>query len=595
MRRSAVSTPPPREEVAVKVVLASTAGFCIGVKRALEMVLKAINENQPKIYTYGPLIHNPQVLELLRERGITILKPGEDIPAGLVVIRAHGIPLQERLLLEQAGGRIIDATCPRVAKVQAIIRRWAAKGCATLIVGDADHPEVRGLMGYTEARGYVVSTSRDVADLPDLNSLIVVAQTTQSEAQFEARVQEITARFPQAQIFNTICDATASRQAEVQELSRQADALVVVGGRNSGNTQRLVEISQGTGIPTYHVETEQELDLVEISRYQSVGVTAGASTPNWLIGNVVNTLKHAWAFRPGSWTNYLYRVWRFFLKSNIYVAIGAGSLSYTSSLLQQVEPQFTYFFVAFFYVYSMHLLNHFTDKASKLNDPVQTMFYGRHRRFLLVTGFLSALIALGLGAYLGLLPFIFILVMSGIGLMYSFKIIPEGLARSTGIYRLKEIPGSKTMFTAVAWGVLAALIPVVCSDQEISGATAIAFFFVAGMIFIRSGLFEIMAIEGDRVVGKETLAIALGKKRTFTLLVGGSLAFVAMLLGAAWAGVIPSLGYTLSLSGLYMLGYLILYHRGLMESSLMLESLVEGNMILAGVLAFIWDPYNVIF
>jgi len=578
----------------VKVVLASTAGFCIGVKRALEMVLKAINENQPKIYTYGPLIHNPQVLELLRERGIRILKPGDEIPAGLVVIRAHGIPLQERRLLEQAGGRIIDATCPRVAKVQAIIRRWAAKGYATLIVGDADHPEVRGLMGYTEARGYVVSTSRDVADLPDLDELIVVAQTTQSESQFEARVQEITARFPQAQIFNTICDATASRQAEVQELARQAEALVVVGGRNSGNTQRLVEISQATGIPTYHVETEQELDLVEISRYQTVAVTAGASTPNWLIGNVVNTLKHAWAFRPGSWTNYLYRVWRFFLKSNVYVAIGAGSLSYTSSLLQQVEPQFTYFFVAFFYVYSMHLLNHFTDKASKLNDPVQTMFYGRHRRFLLVTGFLSALIALGLGAYLGLLPFIFVLVMSGIGLMYSFKIIPERLARSSGIYRLKEIPGSKTMFTAVAWGVLAALIPVVCSDQEISGATAIAFFFVAGMIFIRSGLFEIMAIEGDRVVGKETLAIALGKERTFTLLVIGSLAFVAMLLGAAWAGVIPSLGYTLSLSGVYMLGYLFLYHRDLMESSLILESLVEGNMILAGILAFIWDPYNVI-
>jgi (E)-4-hydroxy-3-methyl-but-2-enyl pyrophosphate reductase len=578
----------------VKVVLASTAGFCIGVKRALEMVLKAINENQLKIYTYGPLIHNPQVLELLRERGITILQRGDDVPPGLIVIRAHGIPPQERRLLEQGGGRIIDATCPRVAKVQAIIRRWAAKGYATLIVGDADHPEVRGLMGYTEARGHVVSTSQDVADLPDLGELIVVAQTTQSKCQFDARVGEIVARFPQAQIFNTICDATASRQAEVQELSQQADALVVVGGRNSGNTQRLVEISRGTGVPTYLVETEQDLDLVEMCRYQTVGVTAGASTPHWLIGNVVNTLKHAWAFRPGSWTNYLYRAWRFFLKSNLYVATGAGSLSYTSSLLQQVEPQFTYFFVAFFYVYAMHLLNHFTDPASKLNDPIQTLFYGRHRRFLLVTGFLSAFIALGLGAYLGPWPFIFVLVMSGIGLMYNFKIIPERLARSTGVYRLKEIPGSKTMFTAVAWGVLAALIPVVCSDQEISGATAIAFFFVAGMIFIRSGLFEIMAIEGDRVVGKETLAITLGKERTFTLLSCGSLALVAMLLGAAWGGVIPSLGYTLSLSGLYMLGYLLIYHRGLMESSLLLESLVEGNMILAGILAFIWDPYNVI-
>jgi len=579
----------------VKVVLASTAGFCIGVKRALEMVFKAISENQTKIYTYGPLIHNPQVLDLMKERGITVLKPGDDVPPGMVVIRAHGIPPQERQVLEKAGVRIIDATCPRVAKVQAIIRRWAAKGCATLIVGDADHPEVRGLMGYTEGRGYVVSNSQDVQDLPELDNLIVVAQTTQSKCHFDDRVREITARFSQVQIFNTICDATASRQAEVQDLSQQAEALVVVGGRNSGNTQRLVEISRGTGIPTYHVETEQELNLEEMSRYRVVGVTAGASTPHWLIGNVVNTLKHAWAFRPGSWTNYLYRAWRFFLKSNLYVAIGAGCLSYTSSLLQRVEPQFTYFFVAFFYVYAMHLLNHFTDPASKLNDPVQTIFYGRHRRFLLVSGALSAFIALGLGAYLGPLPFIFVLVMSGIGLIYGFKVIPERLARATGIFRLKEIPGSKTMFTAMAWGVLAALIPVVCSDQEISGATAIAFFFVAGMIFIRSGLFEIMAIEGDRVVGKETLPIALGQEHTFRLLYGSSLIFIIMLLGAAWGGVIPSLGYILGLCGVYMLAYLSVYHRDLMESSLMLESLVEGNMILAGILAFIWDPYNVIF
>ena len=150
----------------MKVVLASTAGFCIGVKRALEMVLKAINENQTKIYTYGPLIHNPQVLDLLRERGITVLKPGEEVPPGLVVIRAHGIPPQERRALELEGVHIIDATCPRVAKVQAIIRRWAAKGCATLIVGDADHPEVAGLMGHTEGRGHVIASREDVAAVP---------------------------------------------------------------------------------------------------------------------------------------------------------------------------------------------------------------------------------------------------------------------------------------------------------------------------------------------------------------------------------------------------------------------------------------------
>ncbi len=576
----------------MKVELARTAGFCMGVKRAMEMVLKAINENKVKIYTCGPLIHNPQVMALLEERGITVLHPGKKVPkGGLVVIRAHGIPPQEREALAASEGRIIDATCPKVARVQAIISRWAHQGYATLIVGDMDHPEVQGLLGHTQGQGFVISNSQDVAGLPALGELIVVAQTTQSESQFAARVAEIQARFPRARIYNTICDATASRQGEVTELARRVEAIVVVGGRNSGNTQRLVEISRATGVPTYHVETEQELDLEEMSRYRSVGVTAGASTPHWLIGNVVSTLKHAWVFRPGSWINYLYRAWRFLLKSNLFVATGAGCLSYTSSLLQQVEPLFSYFFVAFFYVYSMHLLNHFTDTASKLNDPVQAMFYGRHRFFLLSTGVTSALLALALAVYLGPVALAFILVMSVLGLVYNFKIISDRVAKLTGLDRLREIPGSKTMFTAVAWGVLAALIPVVCSDQEVSGSTGIAFFFVAGLIFIRSGLFEILAIEGDRVVGKETLAITLGKTRTLNLLLAASLMLMAMLLAAAWTGVIPSLGFALVVCGLYALAYLQLYRQGLMESGLLLESLVEGNMILAGCLAFLWDPF----
>jgi (E)-4-hydroxy-3-methyl-but-2-enyl pyrophosphate reductase len=575
----------------MKVILARTAGFCMGVKRALETVLKAINDNPGEIYTYGPLIHNPQVLDLLEERGISVLGPGEAAASGLVVIRAHGVPPQEREALEAAGARIIDATCPKVARVQAIISRWSRRDYATLIVGDADHPEVRGLLGHTRERGYVVSRAEDVAALPDLQDLIVVAQTTQSQTQLDLLVAAIKERFPQARIFNTICDATASRQAEVQELARQVEALVVVGGRNSGNTQRLVEISQAAGVPTYHVETEQELDLAQMSRYEVVGVTAGASTPHWLISNVVNTLKHARVFRPGSFLQYIYRIWRFLLKSNLFVALGAGSLSYTSSLLQQVEPLWKYFFVAFFYVYAMHILNHFTDPASKLNDPVQSMFYGRHRRFLLISGALSALLALTLGFILGPVAFAFIVAMSGLGLVYNLKIIPEKLAAATKIGALRDIPGSKTLFTAVAWGVLAALIPVVCSEKALSAATAIAFFFVAGLIFIRSGLFEILAIEGDRVVGKETLAIALGRRRTLNLLSIGSVIVMAVLLLSAWTGLVASLGYGLILCGLYALGYLTFYRRGWMESGLALESLVEANMILAGILAFFWDPF----
>jgi 4-hydroxy-3-methylbut-2-enyl diphosphate reductase len=567
----------------------------MGVKRAMELVLGAINQKPGKIFTYGPLIHNPQVLELLEERGIGILKQGSGEPGCTVVIRAHGIPPQEKDQLKALGCQIIDATCPRVAKVQAIIRKWAKQGYATVIIGDDDHPEVLGLMGYTEGRGHVVKSSEDVARLPHLDRVIVVAQTTQSESVFNDRVAEIKARVPEVHISNTICDATASRQADIKQLANEVEALVVVGGRSSGNTQRLVEIARNTGVPTYHVETEQEINMKEMRQYQTVGVTAGASTPHWLISNVVSMLKHDWAYRHGSLAQLWQRLWRFLVKSNLYAALGAGCLSYTSSLLQNVEPLWRYFFVAFCYIYAMHILNNFTDTASKLNDPVQTRFYGRHRSFLLITGIISGLLALLIGLALNPLAFVFILVMSVLGLIYTINIFPPGVASSLKIHRLKEIPGSKAVFTSVAWGVLAALIPVICSEHRLTPATAFAFLFVTGLVFIRSGLFEIQALEGDRIVGKETLAVALGKGPTLNLLYILTLAWTCLMAAATFLGLLPTLGYALLGCGLYALGYLTLYRRGYLESGLLLEGLVEGNMILAGWLSFLWDPYNRIF
>lgn len=567
----------------------------MGVKRAMELVLKAIQQKSGKIYTYGPLIHNPQVLALLQERGIGILRHQSPEPESLVVIRAHGIPPQEREQLQAAGCQIIDATCPRVAKVQAIIRRWAQQGYHTIIVGDADHPEVLGLMGYTEGRGFVVASSQDVELLPPLDKVIVVAQTTQSEAVFQQRVAEIKARFPECQVYNTICDATAKRQEEIKQLARQVDAVVVVGGRESGNTQRLVEIARATGVPTYHVETEQELNLAELSRFQTIGVTAGASTPHWLISNVVSLLKHEWAFRHDSPLHWLQRAWRFLVKSNLYVALGAGCLSYTSSLLQRVEPLFTYFFVAFFYIYAMHILNNFTDEASKLNDPVQTLFYGEHRQFLLLSGTISGLAALLLAGTLTPLAFFFVLLMTILGLLYNINIFPPRLASWTQGQRLKEIPGAKTIFTSVAWGVLAALIPVVSAPIRLSWATGLTFFFVTGIVFIRSGLFEILALEGDRIVGKETLAVALGKEKTMQVLIYLLYLLALTLLLGTWAGLLSTLGYALLVCVAYAWGYLWLYRRGVLETGLLLESLVEGNLILAGWIAFLWDPYHFLF
>ncbi|HDI59670.1 MAG TPA: 4-hydroxy-3-methylbut-2-enyl diphosphate reductase, partial [Desulfobacteraceae bacterium] len=310
----------------MKLVIAKTAGFCMGVRRAVEMVLSAPGRCEGPIYTYGPLIHNPQVLEMLREKGIFVLG---QIPAqgtGTVLIRAHGVPPETRRQLEEAGFTVIDATCPRVIKVQSIIRKHAGQGYATLIVGDRDHPEVVGLLGYAGASGRVVSRMADLEALPAFERAIIVAQTTQNKNFFDAVRQWAAAHHPHYKVFDTICDSTARRQEEVRRLAEEADALVVVGGRSSGNTRRLAEIAAASGKPTVHVETEAELDADLLAGARSVAVTAGASTPNWIIKRVCRRLETLPVESGGTWSHFCYHLQQTLLRTNTYVAVGAGSL-----------------------------------------------------------------------------------------------------------------------------------------------------------------------------------------------------------------------------------------------------------------------------
>lgn len=275
----------------MKVVLAKHAGFCMGVRRAVETTLKLVESRPGPIATFGPLIHNPQVLEMLAQKGVAVLEEVPPDTKGTVVIRAHGVPPLRKLYLEQSGAVVEDATCPRVVKVQAIIDKYQRDGYTTVIVGDRDHAEVEGLMGHAGAAGLVVSRMTDLDDLPLKAPYIVVSQTTQDEEMFQAITREILERYPGGKVFNTICDSTHKRQDEVREMCREIEALVVVGGRNSANTKRLAEIAQGLDCPVFLVETEDELDAEKLRVYQTVGVTAGASTPAWIIRQVVAALE----------------------------------------------------------------------------------------------------------------------------------------------------------------------------------------------------------------------------------------------------------------------------------------------------------------
>ena len=259
----------------MKIRLAKTAGFCMGVRRAVDMVLDLQRDSPPlPIVTYGPLIHNPQTLELLRSRGIQEAKSLDQISGGTVVIRAHGISPLERSTLESKGVGIIDATCPRVARVQAVIRKHAGKGHFCVIVGDEDHPEVRGLMGFASAGSIAVPSCEEngfLDSLPRDREICVVAQTTQDIETFDGVVKVIRGCCPNLHVYNTICDSTKSRQAEVSQMARQVDVVVVVGGRGSGNTQRLVKVAQAQGISALHVETDDDVSSHAFAGVGSVG------------------------------------------------------------------------------------------------------------------------------------------------------------------------------------------------------------------------------------------------------------------------------------------------------------------------------------
>jgi (E)-4-hydroxy-3-methyl-but-2-enyl pyrophosphate reductase len=277
-----------------RIIVAESAGFCWGVSRAFDKVME-IAERHPDrkpVYTYGPLIHNPLAVDMLEQKGIRVLK---EIPAtlkGTLVIRTHGVPPAERRKIEQCGASICDATCPDVGKIQGTVRAHLHQGYFIIIMGDREHPEVKALLGFAEKNGACVISEEEIERLPgDLGKVCVVSQSTQQRKKFEELLVYIQKRYPDCIVFDTICRSTSLRQEEVRKLASQVNAMVVVGGRNSSNTNRLAEISNEMGAPTFLIESDDELDFDELSKFDTIGVTAGASTPRWVIEKVVARLE----------------------------------------------------------------------------------------------------------------------------------------------------------------------------------------------------------------------------------------------------------------------------------------------------------------
>lgn len=288
-----------------EIILAKTAGFCFGVKRAIETVYEQVKlqeEKNIKVYTYGPIIHNEEVVNDLASKGVNIISKPDELTEILkksqqnesirVVIRSHGIGKKVYDTLYDAGIEIVDATCPFVKKIHKIVEKESLAGKHIVIAGDETHPEVQGIMGWCVTPPYIVESIQKAEDISQKidDNVVIVSQTTFNSIKFQELVEFFRKKYYNVCVYNTICNATGERQREAKELASRVDAMIVIGGRHSSNTQKLYEISKKECRNTYYIQTLVDLDLTVIESAKRVGITAGASTPNYIIKEVQDSM-----------------------------------------------------------------------------------------------------------------------------------------------------------------------------------------------------------------------------------------------------------------------------------------------------------------
>ncbi len=280
----------------MQVKLAKTAGFCFGVKRAVDKVYSQI-ESGEKIYTYGPIIHNDEVVRDLEEKGVSVINSEEELKAlkeGTVIIRSHGVPKSIYDIIEKAGLKMVDATCPFVLKIHRIVEKESRAGKQIVIVGNSGHPEVEGIEGWCEGKAVIIGSKEEALEfLPDgpEKEVCVVSQTTFNSKKFQDIVEILSKREYSLIAVNTICSATEERQKEAREIAKEVEAMVVIGGQHSSNSRKLYEICCEECENTHFIQTLDDLNLELPKSVPCVGITAGASTPNKIIEEVQNYVR----------------------------------------------------------------------------------------------------------------------------------------------------------------------------------------------------------------------------------------------------------------------------------------------------------------
>ncbi len=557
------------------VTVAKSAGFCPGVKRAIDKVLELEAAGKKPVYTIGPLIHNKQVTDMLAAKQITSIDRPQDAAdkSGVLVIRAHGITPQFQQEVQSCGMEVVDATCPLVKHAQNIIAQYAEQGYHTVIVGDGGHAEVIGLLGYTQGKGVVVSGPEEAARLPHFDKVNVVSQTTQKESVFYETAEEIKKHADECQISNTICQPTKDRQKETIELAKSADLVIVVGGRHSANTARLALLCKGLAPAVLHVETEDELEAAPVTHAKKIFITAGASTPNWVIDRVAARVRE---LRKPNATSRLSglagKIWRFLVRNCFYTAFAASALTYVCMRLEGVPADSRLLAFSWLFVYALTAFNRAAEA-----EP------GQNRRFLTAAAILSGLFATGTALLLDGGALTLCLLFLAAGFAYPFRHLLK--------LQLLSLPGTKDIVTALGWAFTCALLPAYEHGLLLRKASYLAIFYTILLVFMRSVTLGFTSANKDLIIGRESFYKAFGMKKTkwaVTLILLALTAALATLLTLTWK---PALVEMLLIGHLYTVFIVIYYYSKSSTRSVKDETLIDGQFFvlwaLSGLAAYL--------
>ena len=549
----------------------------MGVKNAILKIVDELNVSNEQILVYGPLIHNPQTIEVLKQRGLITINSLNEIKNRQIAIRTHGIPVDENRLIRDEASRTINLTCSRVARVQSIIKKYSRSGYYTIIIGDHDHAEVIGLKSYAESGVTVVSDKNDINGIPTGMKYIVVSQTTHERREFEQIVEMITKKLRDVLIIDTICDSTRLRQDDVTEgIKKGIDTLVVVGGKNSANTTRLAKIGTDNGIKTIHIETEDELLQKDFDGSKYILVTAGASTPGWIINNVLEKLYSINNSRSSFLVKSFKQCFEFLVRSNVVASIASFFMALIAMQYAGYTPDLRYGAISFLYIFVMYSVNNYLDKNFLVkNNSYKYKIYKLYGKYLLLISIIFCIFSLFISFTINPV-FVFVLCVPYLlGIIYSTSFF-KSLIRALGSVTIEKIYNTK-IITAFGWLVPVIMLPYLQCDTTAFKIISLSLFYFS-FVFLRQILFDLVAFQGDLILGRETLPTWLGiRKSSIAAYILAGLSIIVLAVSIVYHGIysyfiilIPMLVYIILLKRIGKTDYLI---------SLRYEFIIDSNFI----------------